>query len=319
MADKTTAQECLKAIAGNLKLRPSRAGGCFGTLSGVPVHFTPLQKGNITTVGLFVWLPAEGPGEFLTGLTGDAALANAGFDAKNASAVGRHFHYAFPNTFTGRIEIAKVTGIVGPLIAAWLSRFPDGLREAEGKILALVDNLPVLATSDDLRKLKMQGSEMNEAYLKIAPRHAAAIGAMTGAAIAGAVVWALIGTFLHVQAWIVAIGIGYGISWIAHRAGRRVDGLIRVAAFALTFASTVLGEILSVAFYLQKEGHGFDPLFAAQLYVDALREGTDGIWKSLIFAVAGGIAGAWYAFRNATPPAFIPEIETLDEAPRPVQ
>ncbi len=319
-AAKTTAQECIRAIAGNLKLRPSKAGGCFGAISGVPVHFVPLPKGNLVTVGLFVWLPdGADPEAFRAGLAGDAAIAGAGFDAKNASVTGRHLLYVFPNTFMGRVELSGVTGVVGPLVAAWRARFPEGTAPADGKLLALVDNLPVLATPEELRALKERGTEMNEAYLKIEPRRAAAIGAMTGAAIAGAVVWALIGTFLRLQAWIVAIGIGYGISWLARRVGGRVDGLTRAAAFVLTLACTILGEILSVAFYLQREGHGFDPLLAAGLYLEALGAGTGGIWGSLLFALGGGALGAWYALKNAAPPVLIPQIETLDEAPPPVQ
>jgi hypothetical protein len=74
----------------------------------------------------------------------------------------------------------------------------------------------------------------------------------------------------------------------------RVTMPIMVAAVAFTLASVVLGQFLTVAFAMNKEFGIFDLPLAWNIYTDIA---FDEALSDLLFGLAGGAIGAFYALR----------------------
>lgn len=308
-------KEVIAEIQKNLLLQPSLAGGCFGAVGGVPVHFLPTQKagkiaGKQQTVGLLLWLPRPEAGEaFVSALRGDPELSASGFDPKAVSRDGGALLYAFPVGFLGGAKIAEITRLSAGLLKTWKAHFEGDLTAAQGKKTALVNGLPTMISDAELAEIRTIGSKLQEAYGQIPIHRAAGLAGAALAAILGAVVWGLIGAYANLQAWIVAIGIGWAVAWAAVKLAKRPDKAIRAAVFVFTVLSVILGQILTLAFLVQKE-HGVFPdlLQVTQVYFGLLSEGD--LLGDFLFAAGGGVVGAWYAIQKLAPPAFEPQIET---------
>jgi hypothetical protein len=135
-----------------------------------------------------------------------------------------------------------------------------------------------------------------------------AIWAGAGVALAGAVAWGLLGAYADIQIWIVAVFVGFGIGWVMTRLVERVTLSLQVAAVVLTLASVVLGQVLIIAFAMQDNFGNFDLGLSWRLYREAVSSGD--ITGDLLFGLAGGAFGAFYAVRMLRAKASKPTVIT---------
>ena len=138
---------------------------------------------------------------------------------------------------------------------------------------------------------------------------ARALWAGAAVAVAGAVGWGLLGAYADIQIWIVAIGIGIAVGWVITRLVDRPNMSLQVAAVLFTLAAVVLGQILIIAFILNKDAGIFDLPLSFRLYREGISSGD--LTQDLLFGLGGGAIGAFYsiqmlrsksAAQRATPP-----------------
>lgn len=110
---------------------------------------------------------------------------------------------------------------------------------------------------------------------------------------------------MNMQAWIIAIGAGWLVGFLALKGAGKATIPLKIMIFVMAVGAVVLGEILSWAFYVTKEGGPFAPIEAARTYFDNLGRNIG----DFIFALAGGLIGAFIAAKMASKPQLAPDIE----------
>jgi hypothetical protein len=174
--------------------------------------------------------------------------------------------------------------------------------------VAIVNQQPLLLNSREIDEIRETGQAINEAYAQEPTNYP--MGLLFGLAgvIVGSVVWGGIGAFFHLQAWIVAIGAGWLIGYLVLKGAGKTTLAVQSMIFLLTITVVLLGEVLDVTFLIMQEGGPFAPVVAARLYFQNL----DQVGGNFLFALIGGVIGAYGACRMAAKPNFIPEIEVAD-------
>ena len=138
---------------------------------------------------------------------------------------------------------------------------------------------------------------------------ARALWAGAAVAIAGAIGWGLLGAYAETQTWLIAVAVGIGVGWVMTRLVDKPSTSLMVAAVLFTLGAVVLGQILIIAFTINKNFGNFDFPLSFRLYREAISSGD--ITEDLLFGLGGGAVGAFYSVRmlrskNAAPPATPP-------------
>jgi hypothetical protein len=176
---------------------------------------------------------------------------------------------------------------------------------SDGTQLTSVDGVPLFLTAQEREALAAESQAAAEAYAAIRPNLVAGLGAGAVGAVVLALVWAALLAYANYQFWLVAIGGGVLVAWLAVRAGRRVVLPLQVGIFALTIAGVLLGEILGLALWVHREFGVFDLAFAIEDYVVYFGEDPGGA----MFALGGGLVGAYFGIRSARKPSFERQID----------
>jgi hypothetical protein len=133
--------------------------------------------------------------------------------------------------------------------------------------------------------------------------------AAAGLAVLAAVGWAGVAIATNRVFWLVAIGAGLAIGWGTTRAAGKGGRLIQGVAALFTVASVLLGELLLVAYHVQQQAQ------RAGQRVDWTAFATSSptiLWQlggETLFALGGGLIGAWYATRWAGRPKIEARVE----------
>jgi hypothetical protein len=195
-------------------------------------------------------------------------------------------------------------------VIAVVANTPGGPPSAaSGSKVTLVNQIPHYYTPEQVAELRTVGSELNQSYSQAGTNYPLGLVLGVVAMIAGALVWGAVGAFMHVQAWMIAIAAGWGIGFATLKGAGKGSPLLKVLIFVLTIGSVLLGEIFSFAFTLNQMGQGFDLLLAANLYIETIDEGIG----SLLFALVGGLVGAFGAAQMADTPDYAPQVEVADD------
>jgi hypothetical protein len=128
-------------------------------------------------------------------------------------------------------------------------------------------------------------------------------------AVVGAAVWAGIIVGTQRMYWILAVGIGLGIGWCTTKSAGKGGRPVQVIVFVATFISVLLGMILYIGHDVKKSvddtGGVVDWVLFAKNLPDLLM-----LYKGdVIFSLAGGLIGAFYAAGKAAKPKFKVTIE----------
>jgi hypothetical protein len=128
-------------------------------------------------------------------------------------------------------------------------------------------------------------------------------------AVVGAIGWAGSAIATGRVFWLVAIGAGLLIGWGTTRAAGKGEPLTQGLGAAFTVASVLLGELLLVAYHVQQQAR------RASQRVDWVAFAASAptiLWQlggETLFALIGGLIGAWYATRWAARPKIEAQVE----------
>jgi len=138
-----------------------------------------------------------------------------------------------------------------------------------------------------------------------------AVAAAAALAVAGAAAWAGIAIATHRVFWLVAIGVGLAIGWATTKAAGKAGRVVQVLGALATVISVLLGELFLVGYHVQQQarrgGQAVDwPAFFASAPTILWQLGGE-----TLFALGGGLIGAWYAARLAARPKIEVRVEKV--------
>ena len=153
-----------------------------------------------------------------------------------------------------------------------------------------------------VERLQHEAKRAREAYADAPLNMPLALVVAAVLAAAGALAWAGIAVATSRAFWLVAIGIGLAIGWSVSRVAGKGGPVTQTIVVAFTVASVLLGELLVVAYYVNQRaarvGRQVD-------WVAFLGSAPQILWSlgtDTLFALGGGLIGAWYAARLAARP-----------------
>jgi hypothetical protein len=123
------------------------------------------------------------------------------------------------------------------------------------------------------------------------------------AAIAGALVWGVVSALTHYQIGWMAIGIGFLVGTAVRFAGKGIDAPFGVAGAALSLLGCMLGNLLTMSYFIADKEQIPLAEFASQMSFDLLSSIMVSTFNGMDI-VFYGIAlyfGYKYAFRQVTP------------------
>ena len=138
-----------------------------------------------------------------------------------------------------------------------------------------------------------------------------AVAAAAVLAVAGAVAWAGVAIATHRVFWLVAVGVGLAIGWTTTKAAGKGGRAVQVLGALATVVSMLLGELFLVAYHVQQQAR------RGGQQVDWVAFASDApaiLWDlgaEALFALGGGLIGAWYAARLAARPKIEVRVEKV--------
>jgi hypothetical protein len=130
-------------------------------------------------------------------------------------------------------------------------------------------------------------------------------------AVASAGVWAAIAIATNRMFWAIAVGSGLVIGWGTTRAAGKGGLPVQLTGALFTVLAVLLGEVFFIAWlvneYAQSRGANIDwNDFAARVPGLLWDSGAD-----TLFALGGGLLGAWYAIGKASKPNLAVSVERV--------
>ena len=152
-------------------------------------------------------------------------------------------------------------------------------------------------------KREMARYEDQPTNLPLAIVVAAVLAAIT------AVGWAAVTIATHRMFWLVAVGGGLLVGWGTTRAAGRGGTLVQAVGGVFTVLGVLLGEILVLAYRIKEYAVARRLTIGWMEFVEAVprllwASGTD-----TLFALGGGLIGAYYAARKAAKPKLEVKVE----------
>ena len=178
-------------------------------------------------------------------------------------------------------------------------------QQTDGSHLTTVDGVPMFLTAEEREALTSEARQYAEAYAAIRPNLLGGLLAGAGGALVLALVWAALLAYAGYQLWLVAIGGGLLVAWLAVYVGRRVVLPLQVGIFVLTLLGVLLGEVLGLALMIQREFGFFSLAVAIEEYAAYVEFDPGGA----LFALGGGLIGAYFGIRKARKPSFDRQID----------
>lgn len=242
-------------------------------------------------------------------------------DAKQADALGAIPEFVLTeNTLLWRRRIAfaepkpaEIQSWVDTLCSAIARATPvfEGRCETCGtgslQQYVLVDGIPMWLCSSCQERLRADGEQADRAYEMSDARHVPGATLALGAAVVGAVGWALVSAPTQRIFSAAAIGIGVLVAFAYRKGAGRVDNAGRLIAAGFTVLSVVLGEVLlfTLAVSASHPDVGFRLDAGWSVYVKAWQTAPGQEAISLLF----GLIGAWAATRALVRPRLRHTIE----------
>jgi hypothetical protein len=121
-------------------------------------------------------------------------------------------------------------------------------------------------------------------------------------ALVTAVGWAVITVGTQRMFWVVAVGGGVLVGWGTTRAAGRGGRAVQVIGVVFTLLGVLLGEVLVLAYHVKE--YAATRQFAVE-WAEFARTVPHMLWASggdTVFALGGGLVGAYYAARMAAKP-----------------
>jgi hypothetical protein len=130
-------------------------------------------------------------------------------------------------------------------------------------------------------------------------------------AVAGAAAWAGIAIATHRVFWLVAIGVGLAIGWVTTRAAGKAGRAVQILGGVATVISVLLGELFLVAYHLQGQARRGGQQVDWVAFFSAAPSILWQLGGETLFALGGGLIGAWYAARLSARPKIEVRVEKV--------
>jgi hypothetical protein len=182
-------------------------------------------------------------------------------------------------------------------------------RSSSGAEPILLDGLVDRVCPSCVERLQHEAKLNAAQYERLPMNLAFAVVVAAILAVLSAGVWAAIALATNRIFWALAIGIGVVIGWGTTRAAGKGGLPVQVTGALFTIVSVLLGQIFFMAWLVNQyaESHG--------THVDWNEFATEVpelLWESgasTLFALAGGLLGAWYAIGKAGKPKLDVSVE----------
>jgi hypothetical protein len=130
----------------------------------------------------------------------------------------------------------------------------------------------------------------------------AAVAAGAGAALVGAIAWAMVTLVTHYQIGWMALGVGFFVGWSVRQAGKGIDQIFGLAGAVLALLGCAAGNVLTVAALVSQQQTvpvlevllQISPEIAVQILADTFS------FFDLIFYGIAAYEGYRFSFRRVT-------------------
>jgi hypothetical protein len=284
----------------------STQGSVYGEIDGRPVHlFEGADDNGKPILGLAVGMPSIDAAES----TADTWISEFSFLKRAMVSAEENVVVAdIPYRVADLLGSEELASRIEQMVAA-SSPWGSVHRNARP---ALVNGVPAYLTETEAANLSHEGRLMADEYEQMSTRWVPALLAGLLGTVISALVWAAISVVTEREFWLVAIGAGFLISYLAIRGAGKTNLGLQVMVGAFTVVSVFLGQFLSVAWVMNQEFVGLTVGNVANVYQSVMAEDIG----LLLFGLGGGLVGAWYGVRFASKPQLMPEIELAPAAPR---
>lgn len=291
--------------------RRSSTGILYGELDGFPAQLSLVQKGNYQQLVALLRFNSEGRAEDLArGLGESPDLAAAGIKRKLVASDADPVALTIPpRVFLGLPKAEVIAARVRAVLEVLKRAVPDnrkvcrecGAANAEPAILrGRVDRV----CGNCAERLEQEAREVQKAYEARPLNLPLGLAASLAAGAAGAAVYGGAMVATDKMYWVLAILTGVMVGWSAVKGSGKAGVVVQGMAAVVTVVSVLAGLLVFIGTLVNKQ------VQAAGNTVDWLafvRQSPRMLWDSgadTIFSLGGGLIGAFYAIRKATPPSF---------------
>jgi hypothetical protein len=159
-------------------------------------------------------------------------------------------------------------------------------------------------------KLFTAAAEARAAFDAIPTNYGLAAAAGFVLAVVGAVVWAGIGIATERMFWLVAIGIGLLVGFGVTKAAGKGGAIVRVLCIVFSLFSVLLGQLIFIGYYLRAQAAQENATVDWGKFILAAPELLIETGSDTLFALGGGLLGAYYAARMAGKPKIDVSVES---------
>lgn len=181
----------------------------------------------------------------------------------------------------------------------------------------LVNGLVDRVCGGCIERLQYEARRALEKYDELPLRLPLAVLAATGLAVVGAIGWAGVAVATGRMFWAIAIGMGLLLGYGTKKAAGKGGRIVQVLAGALTVISVLLGQALFLAYHVHRYAQGHGQRVDWGMFVSDLPNLFGAMAGSTVFALAGGLLGAYYAARTARKPPLEVRVEKHGEVTLP--
>jgi len=291
--------------------RQSASGTMYGELDGFPAQLCAVRKNNAVQIVALLRFNADGRAEDVQrALAESPELAAAGVEKKHVTSDADSVALTFaPRVFRG---LPGADVIVSRVRAALdvLKRAVPGNRRACRQCGAVTAEPALVRGAVDYlcsgcgERLEQEGLEVQKAYAAKPLNLPLGLAASLLAGALGAATYGGVMVATEKMYWMLAILTGVIVGWAAVKGSGKGGMVVQAMAGVVTVVSVLAGLLVFIGYIVNKqavaEGNTVDWLAFARASPRILfASGSDAL-----FSLGGGLLGAYYAIRKASPPDF---------------
>jgi hypothetical protein len=302
----------LRDIATALGLgRRSSTGTFYGEIDGFAAQVSLVPKGNYKHLVAMLRFNAEGRADDVAHALSEAPeIAAAGLKRKlvtsDADSVGITIP---PRPFLGLPNAEVVTARVRAALEVLKRAVPDNRRVCRECGAASAEPALLRGKADRVcgacaERLEQEAIEVQKAYAARPLNLPLGLVASLVAGAAGAMVYGGATIATDKMYWVLAILTGVMVGWAAVKGSGKAGVVVQAMAALVTIASVLAGLLFFIAWVVNRQVEAGGNTVN---WVAFLKQTPHLLWASgqdTLFSLAGGLLGAFYAIRKATPPSF---------------
>ncbi len=307
-----SARQVIAELAAELGLNATSASGTsYGATDGFLLQLTPTKDSQGSariTIGINYLDPSQDDRVRLA-LETDPGLAAGGIKPKRVTVDGgllTHDHGPKMQTgqLTGSFNVDQLRQAVAALLGVVRRTVPvpaPGCRVCGNRTPVapmLVNGAVDRMCPSCVSELQTAAVEAQAAYDARPIRFVPAVLAAVVVAALGAALWAGVVVATERMFWLLAIGIGGAIGVITAKAAGRGGLVVQAMAIVASVISTLAGNVAYVAYHIQKEATEEGAAVDWAAFLGAVPSILVAGGSDTLFALGGGLIGAFYAARQ---------------------